>query len=220
MSTLPWICIGDFNKILRPKEQHGPNERDSTQIEAFREVVDVCGIAYLGYRGLNWTWEKNVSGGHFCRVRLDRAMASPCWSALFPFATVEHLIAAKSDHNPILLETELVDSSARAKQKKQFRYECTWEREPSFGEVVAEAWQTVGRAQSVSALTQELAMVARRLQSWGRTTFGSVRTELRSLRLSLQTMRSPPDRTGPTSEEEAIEARMVELSLQEEIMWR
>ena len=25
-STLPWLCIGDFNEILRPEEQMGPNE--------------------------------------------------------------------------------------------------------------------------------------------------------------------------------------------------
>ena len=69
--TLPWMCIGDFNEILWPEEQFGPNERDSAQIDAFREAVDICGLADLGYRGLDWTWEKKVSGGHFCRVRLD-----------------------------------------------------------------------------------------------------------------------------------------------------
>ena len=114
-STLPWLCIGDFNEILRPEEQHGPNERDSSQIDAFREAIDICGLADLGYRGLDWTWEKKVAGGSYCRVRLDRALASPCWSALFPFAYVEHLTAAKSDHCPILLEIELIDTSICAK---------------------------------------------------------------------------------------------------------
>ena len=64
-STLPWLCIGDFNEILRPEEQFGPNERDSAQIEAFREAVDICGLADLGYRGLDWTWQKKVAGGIF-----------------------------------------------------------------------------------------------------------------------------------------------------------
>ncbi|XP_073359854.1 uncharacterized protein [Aegilops tauschii subsp. strangulata] len=144
-STLPWLCIGDFNEILRPEEQFGPNERDSSQIEAFREAVDICGLADLGYRGLDWTWEKKVAGGHFCRVRLDRALGSADWSILFPFATVEHLTAAKSDHCPILLEMELVDASVRAKQK-QFWYECMWERDPRFGDVVMEAWNSTGKA--------------------------------------------------------------------------
>ena len=73
-STSPWLCIGDFNEILRKEEQVGPNERDSAQMEAFREAADVCALADLGYRGLDWTREKKVAGGHYCRVRLDRAL--------------------------------------------------------------------------------------------------------------------------------------------------
>ena len=79
-STLTWLCIGDFNEILRPEEQMGPNERDSAQIEGFREAVDVCELADLGYKGLDWTFEKRVAGGEFCRVRLDRALATASWS--------------------------------------------------------------------------------------------------------------------------------------------
>ncbi|XP_073359565.1 uncharacterized protein [Aegilops tauschii subsp. strangulata] len=165
-STLPWMCIGDFNEILRPEEQFGPNERDSAQIDAFREAVDICGLADLGYRGLDWTWKKKVSGGHFCRVRLDRALGSADWSALFPFASVEHLTAAKSDHCLILLEMDLVDTSVRAKQK-QFRYECMRERVPRFGDVVAEAWNSTGKAQTVAALSDKLSFVAGRLRKWG-----------------------------------------------------
>ena len=73
-SSLPWVAIGDFNEILRTEEQFGPNERDSAQMEAFREAADVCALADLGYRGLDWTREKKVAGGHYCRVRLDRAL--------------------------------------------------------------------------------------------------------------------------------------------------
>lgn len=52
-NTLQWACIGDFNEILRPEEQMGPNERDSAQIAGFRVAVDVCELANLGYKGLD-----------------------------------------------------------------------------------------------------------------------------------------------------------------------
>jgi len=119
-STLPWVCIGDFNELLRPEEHMGTSTRDSGQIAGFREAVDVCELADLGYKGLDWTWEKRVRGGEFCRVRLDRALASPSWSALFPFASLEHLTAAKSDHCPILLNTELQTTSMRHALKNPF----------------------------------------------------------------------------------------------------
>jgi hypothetical protein len=68
---LPWICIGDFNEILRREEQMGPNERDVSQMSGFREVVDLYGLDDLGDIEVNWTYEKRVSGGQFCRVCLD-----------------------------------------------------------------------------------------------------------------------------------------------------
>ena len=123
-STLPWLCIGDFNEILRQEEQMGPNPHDSAQMGGFREAVDVCGLADLGYKGLDWTWEKRIRGGQFCRVRIDRALDTPSWSNMFPFASVEHLNAAKSDRNPILRMTKLEEGSIRLGMQKPFRYEC------------------------------------------------------------------------------------------------
>ena len=116
--------MGDFNEILRPEEQMGPNERDSAQLAGFREAVDVCELADLGYKGLDWTFEKREVEREYCRVRLDRALATPSWSAMFPFASVEHLTMAKSDHCPILLLNELEASNLRIALKKPFRYEC------------------------------------------------------------------------------------------------
>ena len=62
-STLSWLCIGDFNEILRREEQIGPNEWDEAQMAGFREAVDVCGLADIGYIGLDWMFEKKVRGG-------------------------------------------------------------------------------------------------------------------------------------------------------------
>ena len=218
-STLPWLCIGDFNEILRKEEQMGVHERDSAQMEAFREATDLCALADLGYKGLDWTWEKKVSGGHYCRVRLDRALASASWSTLFPLASVEHLTAAKSDHSPILLATDLVSESVRAAQRP-FRYECMWERDGRFGSVLENAWKSKAVAQSVFDFSEKLANLATDLQQWGRHTFGSVRHELRQLRKKLEELRAAPMRVGPSTEEEEVEARMVELCCREEIMWR
>lgn len=76
-STLPWACIGDFNEILRKEEQFGLNEQFG-----FREAVDLCGLCDRGYVGMDWTFEKKVAGGQFCRVRLDRALATASWSTM------------------------------------------------------------------------------------------------------------------------------------------
>jgi hypothetical protein len=55
----------DFNEMLRRKEQLGPNIREEYLMEGFREVVDVCQLCDVGYKGLDWTFEKKVAGGYF-----------------------------------------------------------------------------------------------------------------------------------------------------------
>jgi hypothetical protein len=120
-SLLPWLCIGDFNEVLLREEHMGVNERSNAQIQAFREVVDVCELMDLGYTGMPWTCEKRVTGGTFCRVRLDRALATASWSEHFPLAYLKHLTVAASDHWPIILLHE--PTEVRAPQTRVFQYE-------------------------------------------------------------------------------------------------
>jgi hypothetical protein len=50
---LPWVCIGDFNEILKKEEQFGPNIREEYLMEGFREAVDVCQLCDMRYIGLD-----------------------------------------------------------------------------------------------------------------------------------------------------------------------
>ena len=102
-SSLPWVCIGDFNEVLHQSEHVGIQERSRARIEGFREMVDVCGLSDLGFEGRSWTFENKVAGGSYCRVRLDHGLATADWCSRFPCAKVKHLAAAASDLGPILL---------------------------------------------------------------------------------------------------------------------
>jgi endonuclease/exonuclease/phosphatase family metal-dependent hydrolase len=107
-------------------------ERSNAQIMAFRESVDVCGLSDLGYTGIPWTFEKRVTGGSYCRTRLDRALATPDWSARYPLAEVQHLAAvACSDHIPILLMLEPTQEREK-RDRPIFRYETMWETHTHF----------------------------------------------------------------------------------------
>jgi hypothetical protein len=123
---LPWVCIGDFNEILKKEEQFGPNIREEYLMEGFREAVDVCQLCDMGYIGLDWTFKKTVAG--LVRVHLDRALASSNWCARFLPATVCHLLAVKYDHCPILLSIEPEEKkTTMGGLGKPFRYEMMWE---------------------------------------------------------------------------------------------
>jgi endonuclease/exonuclease/phosphatase family metal-dependent hydrolase len=47
-NDLPWLCIGDFNEVLRSEEHVRVAERSGSQIAAFREAVDICSLCDLG----------------------------------------------------------------------------------------------------------------------------------------------------------------------------
>ena len=162
-------------KFLHQSEHEGVQERSYGQIQGFREMVDVCGLYDLGFEGRRWTFEKKVTGGSYCRVRLDRALATPVWNSLFLSAMVRNLAAAASDHGPILLRwRQETGGNRKQKGKKLFKYETMWETHEDFSSWLTETWQGEGKARAVQELQQKIAVVTSKMEGWGRTTFGNV----------------------------------------------
>lgn len=117
--NIPWVTLGDFNEALHLSEYDGIGNRRQAQIDEFRDAADVCALQDLGHNGTIWIFEKKVAGGTYTRARLDRAMAVPGWSMLFPNAAVDHLTCACSDHSPILLKLNAADTNKK-RLPKQF----------------------------------------------------------------------------------------------------
>lgn len=131
--------------------------------------MDVCEVVDLGYIGLDWTFEKKIQNGEYCRVQLDRVLAMSEWSVMFPFASVRHLSVVKFVHSPIILINEMKDHNRRIDIEKPFRYERMWERHKGFQGEVDAVW--LGRrAGSAKELHEKLASVASSLLSWGTMT--------------------------------------------------
>jgi hypothetical protein len=124
----------------------------------FREMVDVCGLRDLGFEGRSWTFEKKVAGGTFCRVRLDRALATQEWCDCFAGAFVRNLTAASSDHGPILLSWRYVEN--RRRKPLGFKYELMWEEHKDFSPMVSDAWRAAGEARDLQSLQGKLASFA------------------------------------------------------------
>jgi hypothetical protein len=45
--------MGDFNEVLYSDIYFGVGDRDDAQMHAFRNAVDVCNLADIGYIGLD-----------------------------------------------------------------------------------------------------------------------------------------------------------------------
>jgi hypothetical protein len=104
--------------------------------------------------------------------------------------------------------------------KRRFRYEIMWETHAELCPLVEQVWHNGGESNSVADVQQKLSVLSDTLTGWNSSTFGNVRSEIRSLRLRLEVLRQDPTRQGPNHEEIKVQDRLVELSYREEIMWR
>ena len=124
-SDLPWVVIGDFNEILYSHEKEGGNLRPHTYMDAFRDALSDCDLEDLGFWGENFTWKRGR-----IREKLDRAVANGAWHIMHPYASLHHLDWTRSDHRPILLETDHPFPLHRRAGSKKF--EAKWLYEKAF----------------------------------------------------------------------------------------
>jgi hypothetical protein len=96
-----------FSEILSNTEKLGGVPRLQSYMDGFRNSLQVCELADLGFEGDPFTWRnhsKNV-GTYICE-RLDRATATTEWCAMFPNFRVVHGDPYHSDHRPVIVHLE------------------------------------------------------------------------------------------------------------------
>ena len=196
VNSLPWLCICDFNEVLHLHEHIGTGQRRRAQIQGFRDAMDVCALANIGYHEKPWTYEKKTSGGGYCRVHLDRALANSDWSTLFPHARFIHETGASSDHCPIRLQLEPVQVTQRV--QKIFVYECYWERHDTFGVSLEAMWSGSPVSQSAMQLSKNLEDLSVSLQQWSGANIGTVSRRIKKLKKELAVMQNDPQRLSPS----------------------
>ena len=130
---LPWVVIGDFNEILFSHEKDGGNPRPQHYMQAFRDALSDCELEDIGFSGDTFTWKRGC-----IKERLDRAVVNGEWSAMHPGYVLQHLEYAKSDHRPILLDTDYHQLDTNRLPRVR-RFEAKWLKEKGFRDVVQHA---------------------------------------------------------------------------------
>ncbi|KAK6162982.1 hypothetical protein DH2020_002823 [Rehmannia glutinosa] len=85
-STLPWLCIGDFNEILHKSEKQGGDVVPNWRIQNFRQATLEAGLVNIGFSGYPFTWTNRRQNPNTIWARLDRAFACSKWNQQFPKA--------------------------------------------------------------------------------------------------------------------------------------
>lgn len=216
-SSLPWLCVGDFNEVLHASEHFGGAGRSERQMEGFREAVSVCGFTDLGFIGLPYTWDNRQDADHNIKVRLDRGLATDPFLGLYREVKVWNIQTTISDHSCLVVEC-LEHTTGRRRRKKNFRYENMWQRDPSYMALIRDSWDHNAGGQSLGEMQAKLKNVQSSLQVWERDVFGSVKKTLANLRCDLEAERARSIGSGPSRYEKQLMSRISELLSREEVM--
>lgn len=178
--TMPLLFFGDFNEIVSMEEKEGGVPRSERLMDAFREVLDDCGVKDLGFKGCRFTWQRGNLPSTLIRERLDRMLADEDWCTLFPSWEMLHLPRYRSDHAPLLLQTGTNDAFRRG--NKLFKFEAMWLSREECGKVVEDAWCASGGAE----ISERLELVSNQLSSWASKAFGDLKKRKKKSSLQAQ----------------------------------
>lgn len=128
MSQLPWLCVGDFNEILRNEEKSG-DCLDRHLMDNFIEALDWCELNDMAFKGPDFTWSSKRDGRDLVQEWLDRVVCCINWHQAFSNSVVQHLDFWNSDHKPILINVlSSVESGTgrRQRQNRRFHFKACW----------------------------------------------------------------------------------------------
>ncbi|XP_075655125.1 uncharacterized protein LOC142625332 [Castanea sativa] len=75
--NLPWVITGDFNELLSNEKKFGGRPISMSRAISFKECLDVCNMADLGFQGPRFTWTNKNDINTLIQERLDRFFANP-----------------------------------------------------------------------------------------------------------------------------------------------
>lgn len=213
----PWLMIGDFNEAMWQIEHRSRVKHSERQMRDFREVLVECDLQDIGFQGVPWTYDNNQASPNNVKVRLDRAVASPVWRAMFDQANIMHLTTACSDHVPLLLKKG--GNMQQRRRSKINCFEAVWERVKSFNSIEHESWDDGGLAKNLGDVRTKLAYTMENLKRWSRDKIGNIKKSIERCRRELEEMRMR-GREDSEPDVHRLKIFLQELLHREEIWWK
>jgi hypothetical protein len=124
--------------------------------------------------------------------------------------------AIKSDHCPIVLDTNPVDTF----YPRPFRFEAAWTRDPRSLDIVKEAWVTEAKGSECFKLYRKQYNTQMALKKWNREVFGHCLHRIDSLMLQIQQIQQNEATEENHRNEACLQYELSEWLLRNEILWR
>ena len=165
LHSKPWIIAGNFNEPLAEVDKFGGRLVSINKSLLFKDFLDKSNMVDLGFSGLRYTWTNRREISSLIQERIDRFFMNSSWCLLYPDAKVLHLTRCHSNHCPVLLET---NPSRQLHVKRPFKFQSIWLSDPSFPNVVKQAWQQPRK------LLEAIEVFSRQASLWNKNHFGNI----------------------------------------------
>ncbi|KAH7846917.1 hypothetical protein Vadar_019661 [Vaccinium darrowii] len=210
----PWSMVGDFNCILSNEEKDGGQDKETWELNDFRNFIDNNDLIDIGFVGFPFTWNNKRHGWANIRQRLDRAIVNPQWRMKFPNGTLLHLPPGGSDHCPVLVRFE----GPHSYKISRFIFYPRWAAKEACGRIVSECWSRNIRGSRWFRIQQKIKMCRQKLRHWRASNNLNSRSKMNDLkeRLELENERVEFD----AEEYRRIEEGMAQACLDEEKYWK
>ncbi|KAH7859866.1 hypothetical protein Vadar_006435 [Vaccinium darrowii] len=159
----------------------GGNCPSQSTISMFHEMISDCGLVDLEFKGPKFTWRNNRSGEEFIMERIDLAFANSKWRVMYDRAMVFVELAVGSDHNPLVLNTDVPLN----KVGQPFKFESFWVTEVGCNEVIVDSWSRQQDGSLMFTVCKKLKVCKEMLKDWSRRTFGELRFRIDSAKEQL-----------------------------------
>ena len=131
-----WVCIGDFNQVLHESDKLTFKDNIMIGNLQLQLVLSALCLIPIDSKGLPFTWMNKRQGDEFVMEKLDRAFANTEWLDHFPHSVVRNLPIIRSDHGPIILDTDYPQQF----RHRPFRFEWMWTTHPDCTPLINSAW--------------------------------------------------------------------------------
>uniref|UniRef100_A0A803LIP8 Endonuclease/exonuclease/phosphatase domain-containing protein n=1 Tax=Chenopodium quinoa TaxID=63459 RepID=A0A803LIP8_CHEQI len=163
----PWLLGGDFNETMPIDERNGNNnsEMQRRRLE-FSNWVKNNGLIDLDGTGTKHTWFLGLTLDTFKSERLGRGLANEEWRLLFEEGAVRNLPKIKSDHGPILINTN--GFAPISMVNRPFKFQAAWMHHEKFEDFVHSTWD------EATHIVPSLKEFAVKLECWNREEFHNI----------------------------------------------
>ena len=160
-----------ISEAMWQNEHFSQHKRSPRLMADFRDVLSECNLFDLGFQGAPWTYNDMQEGNKNVKVCLDREVACPLWSSIFPQCKVPHIISSRSDHGPILIE--LMGNAREGRFARELKYESYWEREGRvLDEQINDCWNRGSNIKDLKDVSNNLEKLMKSLHGWSRVHIG------------------------------------------------